>query len=55
MFREDAERLSRLVVESVYQRDNFIKRANGKLSHKTPRYQKGSLRVERSEGGGTYN
>jgi len=41
--------------ESVYKRDNLIKRANGNLSHKTSRSQTGSLRVEGSEGGGTYN
>jgi hypothetical protein len=44
-----------LYIESVYQRDNLIKRANGNLSHKTPRSQTGSLRVEGSERGGSYN
>jgi len=42
------------VVESVYQRDDLIKRANGNLSHKTPRSQTGSLRVEGSDKGETY-
>ena len=32
-----------------------MKSANGNLSHKTLRSQTGSLRVERSEKGGTYN
>jgi hypothetical protein len=41
--------------ERVYEKDNLIKRANGNLSHKNPRSQTGSLRVEGSEGGGTYN
>ena len=43
------------VVESVYQRDDLIKRANGNLSHKTPRAQTGSIRVEGSDKWGTYS
>ena len=43
---------SALVVESVYQMENLIKKANMYLSHETPRSQMGSLRVEGSEGGG---
>jgi len=44
-----------VVAERVYSRENLIKRVNGNLSHKTPRSQTGSLRVEGSEGRGTYN
>jgi len=39
----------------VYSRDNLLKRANGNLSHRTPKSQTGSPRVEGSEGGGSYN
>ena len=39
----------------VYSRDNLIKGANGSSSRKTPRSQTGSLIVEESEGGGSYN
>ena len=38
--------------ESVYQRDNLIKRKNGNLSRQTPRSQAGSLRIEGSVWGG---
>ena len=40
--------------ECVYERENLIKRVDGNLSHKTPRSQTGSLRVEGNEKG-TYN
>jgi len=41
--------------EKVFIRDNLIERANGNLSHKTPRSKTGSRRVEGSRGGGSYN
>jgi len=47
--------INNLVVESVYERDNLINRANGNLSHKTPRSQTSSLRVKGGDEGGTYN
>ena len=40
-----------VVVESVHWRENLIKREDGNLSHKTPRSERGCLRVEGSEEG----